>query len=78
MASERPIKLFAWCKGERERLQRQLDMLKSGQIRIGENRGIGWVDISSKSMERIVAAVSELDQLLDEYGESSAQAQGEH
>jgi hypothetical protein len=75
-ASEWPIKLLAWCKGERERLQRQLDMLKSGQVRIGENRGIGWVDTSSKAIERVVAAISELDQLLAEYGERSAQAQG--
>jgi hypothetical protein len=64
MSSEWPIKMLAWCKGERERLQRELDVLKSGQVRIGENRGIGWVDISSQSMERIVAAISELDQLL--------------
>jgi len=69
MASEWLIKLLAWCEGERERLQRQLDMLKSGQVRIGEDRGIGWVDTSSKSIERVVAAISELDQLLAECGE---------
>jgi hypothetical protein len=53
-----------WCKDERQRLQRQLTMLQFGKFRIGENRGIGWVDTSSESIDRFSAAISELDRLL--------------
>jgi hypothetical protein len=63
---EKLTNLLDWCKGERERLQRQLEMLKSGQFHIGENRGMGWVDISSQSIERVTVAVSELDRLCAE------------
>jgi hypothetical protein len=53
-----------WCKDERQRLQRQLTMLQFGKFRIGENRGIGWVDTSSESIDQFSAAISELDRLL--------------
>jgi hypothetical protein len=66
--------LLDWCKGERERLQRQLEMLKSGEFHIGENRGMGWVNISSESIERLTVAISELDRLLAEYETKASHA----
>jgi len=56
--------IVGWCEGERRRLQMQLTMLQFGRFRIGENRGIGWVDTSSESINRLSAAISELDRLL--------------
>jgi hypothetical protein len=73
---EKLTNLLDWCKGERERLQRQLEMLKSGQFHIGENRGMGWVDISSQSIERVTVAVSELDRLLAEYETKASCSEG--
>jgi hypothetical protein len=58
--------IVGWCKGERQRLQSQLTMLQFGKFRIGENRGIGWVDTSSESIGRLSAAISEIDRLLAE------------
>jgi hypothetical protein len=39
------VKLFEWCKRERERLQMQREMLQSGRFRIHENDESGQRDI---------------------------------
>ena len=46
MANDALINLLAWCQRERERLQMQREMLKSGRFRIFENDNSGQRDIS--------------------------------
>jgi hypothetical protein len=58
------LDLIEWCRSERANLQRQLCALSSGKFRIGENSGTGWVDTTGTNIERISAAISELDQIL--------------
>jgi hypothetical protein len=48
MTNEVLINLFAWCQRERERLQMQRGMLKSGRFRIFENDDSGQRDISNQ------------------------------
>ena len=69
------LDLIEWCRSERSNLQKQLCALTSGQFRIGENTGTGWVDTTAASIERITASISELDQILAAY-ERSAKAPG--
>jgi len=65
------LDLIEWCRSERSNLQRQLCALNSGKFRIGENSGTGWVDTTGTNINRISAAISELDQILAAYERSS-------
>ena len=67
------LDLIEWCRSEGSNLQRQVCALRSGKFRIGENTGMGWVDMTDASIERITASISELDQILAAY-ERSAKA----
>jgi len=51
MANDPLIKLLAWCKHERERLQMQREMLQSGRFRIFETDESGQKDISNQHVE---------------------------
>jgi hypothetical protein len=65
------LDLIEWCRSERSNLQRQLCALNSGKFRIGENNGTGWVDTTGTNINRISAAISDLDQILAAYERSS-------
>jgi hypothetical protein len=65
------LDLIEWCRSERSNLQRQLCALSSGKFRIGENSGTGWIDTTGTNIDRISAAISELDQILAAYERSS-------
>ena len=67
MANDTLINLLAWCQRERERLQMQREMLKSGRFRIFENDNSGQRDISNQHIEQIGANIAELDKLIVEY-----------
>jgi hypothetical protein len=67
MANDALINLLAWCQRERERLQMQREMLKSGRFRIFENDDSGQRDVSNQHIERIADNIAELDRLVAEY-----------
>jgi hypothetical protein len=70
------VRLLDWCKRERESLQMQREMLRSGKFRIFKDEGSGQVDASSEIIERITANITELDSLLDEYKMRPSDAKG--
>jgi len=61
-------RFIAWCKQEQASLQQQLALMTQRKVSTGENRGTGWVDTTSASIERIKARLAELDSLLTETG----------
>ena len=67
MTNDAFINLLAWCQRERERLQMQREMLKSGRFRIFENDELGQRDISNQHIEQIADSIAELDRLIVEY-----------
>ena len=67
MANEGLINLVGWCKRERESLQMQREMLRSGKFRIFKVEEGRQVDTSSESIERITANMAELDLILADY-----------
>jgi protein subunit release factor B len=67
MANDALINLLVWCQRERERLQMQREMLKSGRFRIFEDDDSGQRDISNQHIEQIGANIAELDRLIAEY-----------
>jgi hypothetical protein len=64
MANDTLIRLVAWCKHERERLQMQREMLQSGRFRIFETDESGQRDISNQHVEQIAANIAELDRII--------------
>jgi predicted translin family RNA/ssDNA-binding protein len=70
------INLLNWCKQERESLQMQREMLRSGKFRIYKDEGSGQVDATPESIERITANMAELDRLLADYDARSSHAAG--
>ena len=62
------VDLVEWCKEERDRLLAQLDALRTGKFRLGENHGSGWEDKTEESIERVTHAIDELDRIIADYG----------
>lgn len=61
-------RFIAWCKQEQASIQQELELLQTGKVLTGENRGSGWVDTTAQSIERTKARLRELDSLLSETG----------
>ena len=61
---ERFSALIRWCNHERISLRQQLELLESGKIRTGENRGTGMVDTSDRDIQEARRKLAELDDLL--------------
>jgi hypothetical protein len=59
------VRLLDWCKRERESLQMQREMLRSGKFRILKDEGSGQVDASSEIIEQISANITELGDVLE-------------
>lgn len=59
--------LVEWCRQERQRTKKQIMALESGRSRHAEDRGHGWVDITTATLSRLKLHVAELDELLREY-----------
>ena len=56
------------CKHEQASIERQLELMKSGKVRTGEDIGSGWIDTTEESVERAKARLAELNELLTEAG----------
>ena len=63
-----PDRFIAWCKQEQASIEQQLELMESGKVQTGENRGSGWVDTTAASVERTRARLTELESLLTESG----------
>ncbi len=64
--------LIAWNKEQQAQLQRQIEMLESGQLKTGEKRpGSGWVDTTEADLARAKRHLAEIDALLARYSEHS-------
>ena len=63
-----PGRFVAWCKQEQASLLQQLELMETGKVLTGENRGSGWVDTTGESIERANARLAELESLLTETG----------
>jgi hypothetical protein len=67
-ARSAPGRFIAWCKQEQASIQQQLELMETGKVLTGENRGSGWVDTTAESIERAKARLVELESLLTESG----------
>jgi hypothetical protein len=63
-----PDRFIAWCKQEQASIERQLELMQSGKVRIGEDIGAGWIDKTGESIERAKSRLAELNELLTEVG----------
>ena len=63
-----PDRFIAWCKQEQASIEQQLELMKSGKVRTGEDIGGGWIDTTEESVERARARLAELNDLLTEAG----------
>jgi len=61
-------RFIAWCKQEQASIQLQLELMEAGKVLTGENRGAGWVDTTTESIERARARLVELESLLTATG----------
>jgi hypothetical protein len=69
-----PDRFIAWCKQEQASLEQQLELLRTGKVRTGEDIGTGWVDTTAQSIQRAKARLAELQDLLTEAGTANAVA----
>ena len=67
MAGEEVVDLRAWCKRQREYLQMQREMLRSGTFQIVRQDGSSPIDESKQSIDRITNNIAELDLILAEH-----------
>jgi hypothetical protein len=47
-----PDRFIAWCKQEQASIEQQLELMQSGKVLTGENRGSGWIDTTDESVKR--------------------------
>lgn len=63
--------LITWCKEQRAQLERQIEMLGSGELQTGEKRpGSGWVDTTDADLTRAKRQLAEIDALIARYLEN--------
>ncbi len=67
-------RFIAWCKQEQASLEQQLELLRTGKVRTGEDLGTGWVDTTAQSIQRAKARLAELQDLLTEAGTANVAA----
>jgi hypothetical protein len=66
-----PGRFIAWCKQEQASIQQQLELMETGKVLTGENRGSGWIDTTAESIERARARLTELESLLTKTGSAT-------
>jgi hypothetical protein len=64
-------RFVAWCKQEQASIQQQLELMQSGKVLTGENRGSGWIDTTGELVKRAKARLAELESLLTEKGSAT-------
>jgi hypothetical protein len=66
-----PDRFIAWCKQEQASIEQQLELLRAGKVRTGEDIGAGWIDTTQDAIERATARLAELNDLLTEAGKAT-------
>ena len=66
-----PDRFIAWCKQEQASIEQQLELLRAGKVRTGEDIGAGWIDTTEHATERAKARLAELNDLLTEAGKAT-------
>lgn len=66
-----PDRFIAWCEQGQASIEQQLELLKAGKVRTGEDIGAGWIDTTTESIERAQARLSELNELLTATGSAT-------
>ena len=66
-----PDRFVAWCKQEQASIEQELELLKSGKVRIGEDIGSGWIDKTADAIERANRRLAQLNELLTEEGKTT-------
>ena len=66
-----PDRFIAWCKQEQASIEQQLELMQSGKVLTGENRGSGWIDTTDESVKRAKGRLAELESLLTEEGSAT-------
>ncbi|HUU25229.1 MAG TPA: hypothetical protein VMW68_06645 [Methyloceanibacter sp.] len=66
-----PDRFIAWCKQEQASIERQLDLMVSGKVRISCDEGAGWADTTADSIERAKARLAELEKMLTAAGSAT-------
>jgi len=66
-----PERFVAWCKQEQASIEQELELLKSGKVRIGEDIGSGWIDKTADAIERANRRLAQLNELLTEEGKTT-------
>jgi hypothetical protein len=72
-----PDRFIAWCKQEQASLEQQLELMRSGKVRTGEDIGAGWIDTTKESIERAKARLAQLNDLLTEAGTATVVRPGD-
>ncbi len=65
-----PDRFIAWCKQEEASIEQQLELMKAGKVRTGEDIGAGWIDTTAQSIESAEARLAELRDFLTEAGKA--------
>jgi hypothetical protein len=66
-----PDRFVAWCKQEQASIEQELELLRAGKVRIGEDIGSGWIDKTAESIERAKRRLAQLNELLTEAGKTT-------
>jgi hypothetical protein len=69
-AAPPPDRFIAWCKQEQGSIEQQLELMKSGKVRTGEDRGTGWIDTTAQSIERTEVRLTALREFVMEPGKA--------
>jgi len=64
-------RFIAWCKQEQASIRQQLELMESGKVQTGENRGSGWLDTTAESVARAKARLAELAAFVNESGSAT-------
>jgi len=70
--ADAPDRFIAWCKQEQSSIEQQLELMKSGKVRTGEDKGTGWTDTTAQSIDRAEARLAELREFITEAGAAEA------
>jgi len=69
-AAPPPDRFIAWRKQEQGSIEQQLELMKSGKVRTGEDRGTGWIDTTAQSIERAEVRLTELREFITGAGKA--------
>jgi hypothetical protein len=64
-------RFVAWCKQEQASIEQELELMRQGKVRIGEDIGSGWIDKTDEAIERANRRLSQFKELLTGEGKTT-------